>query len=165
MRIACKSIVIIGVLVATALTVSCSRGRSSAMTADSSSQKQAPSAIRYEDHIWAAGLAPPAGDLSRPKPASPQSPKDGAALFSAMNCDGCHASDGSGQVGPSLSDGRWRYGGRDEEIFASIFYGRPQGMPAYGGVVGQDGVWVLVSFLKSLPKPASVPTVSAPETH
>lgn len=60
----------------------------------------------------------------------------------------------------SLSDGRWRYGGRDAEIFNSIFYGCPKGMPAYGGVVGQDGVWMLVNYLKSLPQPDVVPTQS-----
>jgi cytochrome c oxidase cbb3-type subunit III len=160
MNTACKSMVIIGVLV---VTVSCGRERTAATTSEAASQKEAPPAIRYEDHIWAAGLPPPAGDLSRPEPSSPQSAKDGQALFSSMNCDGCHAGDASGQVGPSLSDGRWRYGGQDEEIFNSIFYGRPQGMPAYGGLLGQGGVWLLVSYLKSLPKPESVPTVSVPE--
>ncbi len=129
------------------------RQRNTAATANTGSQKEAPPTIRYEDHIWAAGLPPPAGELSRAEPDSPQSAKDGEALFSSMNCDGCHSSDGSGYVGPSLSDGRWRYGGRDEEVFDSIFYGRPRGMPAYGGLLGQGGVWLMVSFLKSLPKP------------
>lgn len=165
MNTACKSMVIIGVLVATQLTVSCGRERSAATTSNTASSNEAPPAIRYEDHIWAAGLPPPAGVLVPPEANGPQSPKDGEALFRSMNCDGCHAGDGSGQVGPSLSDGRWRYGGRDEEIFSSIFYGRPQGMPAYGGLLGQGGVWLLVSFLKSLPKPASVPTLSAPESQ
>jgi cytochrome c551/c552 len=77
-----------------------------------------------------------------------------------MNCDGCHGGAGSGWVGPSLADGRWRYGGGDAEIFNSIFYGRPKGMPAYGGVVGRDGTWKLVSYLKSLPSPDVVPTQS-----
>ena len=65
-----------------------------------------------------------------------------------------------GWVGPSLIDGRWRYGGEDEEIFASIFYGRPKGMPAYGGVTGEEGVWMLVSYLKSQSPPSVVPTTS-----
>jgi cytochrome c oxidase cbb3-type subunit 3 len=59
-----------------------------------------------------------------------------------------------------LADGRWRYGGRDEEIFSSIFYGRPKGMPAFGGVIGQDGIWLLVAYLKALPKPYLMPTES-----
>jgi cytochrome c len=85
-------------------------------------------------------------------------------LFASLNCDGCHGDAGTGWVGPSLADGRWRYGGRDEEIFSSIFYGRPRGMPAYGGVIGSEGVWMLVNYLKSLPKPNVVPTESWIET-
>ena len=153
---------LISVMIGTLLVVSCGRARNAATTADTANQTEAPPAIRYEDHIWAAGMPPPAGVLSPPRMTSVPDPKDGQALFDSMNCDGCHAGDGTGFVGPSLTDGRWRYGGRDEEIFSSIFYGRPKGRPAYGGLLGQGGVWMLVSYLKSLPKPQSVPTVSAP---
>jgi cytochrome c len=37
-------------------------------------------------------------------------------------------------------------------------------MPAYGGVIGSEGVWMLVNYLKSLPKPDVVPTESWIET-
>jgi cytochrome c oxidase cbb3-type subunit 3 len=86
--------------------------------------------------------------------------KNGALLFTTMNCDGCHGGDGAGWVGPSLSDGRWRYGGSDDEIFTSIYYGRPKGMPAFGGVLRSEGVWQLVSYIKSLPVPARESTES-----
>jgi len=154
-----------GIVIATLLMAACGRDQNAVPSSSSAAAaKEAPPALRYEDHIFAGGVAPPGGELPDPQASTAQSAKDGQALFSAMNCDGCHASDGSGQVGPSLSDGRWRYGGRDEEIFNSIFYGRPKGMPAYGGVLGQGGVWSVMAFLKSLQKPASVPTVSAPES-
>ena len=84
----------------------------------------------------------------------------GASLFASMNCDGCHGGGASGFAGPSLADGRWRYGGEDEEIFQSIFYGRPKGMPAFGGALGADGIWILVTYLQSLPVPDVVPTQS-----
>ena len=77
-----------------------------------------------------------------------------------MNCDGCHGGGAVGWVGPSLVDGRWRYGGSDEDIFTSIFYGRPKGMPAYGGVIGTAGVWMLVAYIKAQAVPAVVPTTS-----
>jgi cytochrome c len=70
-----------------------------------------------------------------------------------MNCDGCHGGGASGFAAPSLADGRWRYGDSEEEIFQSIYYGRPKGMPAFGGVLGADGIWILVTYLKSLPVP------------
>ena len=45
-----------------------------------------------------------------------------------MNCVGCH-SHGGGGMGPALMDGKWRYGGRIDQIAASISEGRPNGMP------------------------------------
>ncbi len=88
----------------------------------------------------------------------------GADLFASMNCDGCHGDGASGFAAPSLADERWRYGGADEEIFQSIYYGRPKGMPAFGGVLGADGIWILVTYLQSLPPPDGGSTQSW-ETH
>jgi cytochrome c len=111
------------------------------------------------DRIPAGGVQPAAGALRAPRPAQ-TSPEVGGNLFAAMNCDGCHGGGAIGWVGPSLVDGRWRYGGSDEEIFTSIFYGRPKGMPAYGGVIGTDGAWMLVAYIKAQALPAVVPTTS-----
>jgi cytochrome c len=115
--------------------------------------------VKAEDRIAAGGVLPAANALSAPRPANLK-PDAGAALFSSMNCDGCHGGGAIGWVGPSLIDGRWRYGGTDDEIFSSIFYGRPKGMPAYGGVIGTDGVWMLVAYIKAQAVPTFVPTTS-----
>jgi cytochrome c len=115
--------------------------------------------VKAEDRIPAGGVLPVANALSAPRPAK-MSPDAGATLFSSMNCDGCHGGGAIGWVGPSLVDGRWRYGGADDEIFTSIFYGRPKGMPAYGGVIGTEGVWMLVAYIKAQAVPAVVPTTS-----
>jgi len=117
-----------------------------------------PAGITYESHLAAGGNVPPGAALANPKSGNSAAAKAGEQMFSAMNCDGCHGGGGSGWVGPSLADGRWRYGGSDAEIFSSIYYGRPKGMPAFGGTVGIDGVWSLVTYLKSLPIPADVST-------
>ena len=117
-------------------------------------------AIRYEAHIAAGGVAPAAGQLVVPPARSASDVTAGQGLFSSMSCDGCHGGGALGWVGPSLVDGRWRYGGADQEIFQSIFYGRPKGMPAYGGVLGAEGVWMIVRYLKAQPVPAVVPTTS-----
>ncbi|HSE68610.1 MAG TPA: c-type cytochrome [Gemmatimonadales bacterium] len=111
------------------------------------------------DRIPVGGVQPPANALAAARPAKPDADA-GATLFGTMNCDGCHGGGAVGWVGPSLVDGRWRYGGSDEEIFTSIVYGRPKGMPAYGGVIGTDGVWSLVAYIKSQAVPAVVPTTS-----
>ncbi len=112
-----------------------------------------------QDRIPAGGVVPAANALSAARPAK-LNPEAGGNLFSAMNCDGCHGGGAVGWVGPSLVDGRWRYGGADEQIFSSIYYGRPKGMPAYGGVIGTDGVWMLVSYIKAQAVPPVVPTTS-----
>ncbi len=117
-----------------------------------------PSAIRYEANISAGGVNPAGVPLGNPHKGDLQSAQTGERLFSSMNCDGCHGGGALGSIGPSLVDGRWHYGGADEEVFHSIFYGRPKGMPAYGGLLGSQGVWLIVTYLKSQPVPNVVPT-------
>jgi cytochrome c oxidase cbb3-type subunit III len=119
-----------------------------------------PPAIRYESHVAAGGELPSGALPKDPKAGDPATIKAGETLFTAMNCDGCHGTGGSGWVGPSLADGRWRYGGADAAVFASIYYGRPKGMPAFGGKLGVDGVWTLVTYIKSLPVAPDIATES-----
>ena len=108
----------------------------------------------------AGDVGPSGGTLRNPHAGDVAVARSGALLFTAMNCDGCHGTDGSGWVGPNLGDGRWRYGGADAEVFSSIYYGRPRGMPAFGGTLGAEGVWTLVTYLRSLPAPPNVSTES-----
>jgi cytochrome c oxidase cbb3-type subunit 3 len=146
---------------AVGLVSACGRQGPPAASAELPSAAPAPPpAIRYESHLAAGGLLPPGGVLKNPHAGDPGVAKAGAALFIAMNCDGCHGGDASGNMGPNLADGRWRYGGADDEVFMSIYYGRPRGMPAFGGAVGADGVWTLITYLRSLTPPPNVPTES-----
>ena len=138
------------------LLAACGRHEVAAPTAAADN----PPAIQYEAHISAGGLPPRGSELNNPLRGDPAAAKNGATLFTAMNCDGCHAGEGSGWVGPNLADGRWRYGGADNEIFSSIYFGRPKGMPAFGGAMGSTAIWSIVAYLKSLPPPANVPTES-----
>ncbi len=118
-----------------------------------------PPAVRYDQHVFAGGVAPPAATLRNPYKGDRASAAQGERTFGVMNCDGCHGGGALGWVGPSLADGRWRFGGSDGPIFQSIYYGRPHGMPAYGGLLlSPDAVWKLVTYLQSLEPPADVPT-------
>ena len=76
--------------------------------------------------------------------------QDGKVLFQKMNCVYCHQFKGTGLIGPSLSNGQWRYGGRPAEIFKSIYEGRPQGMPAWGEAMPTDKIWQVVTYIVSL---------------
>jgi cytochrome c oxidase cbb3-type subunit 3 len=120
-----------------------------------------PLAVAQESYLRAGGSEPPGGKLSNPLTSNnSQAVKDGEKLFSMMNCDGCHGGGALGWVGPSLVDGRWRYGGADGELYYSIFYGRPQGMPAYGGTLSPDAIWRIITYLRAQPVPTNVPTES-----
>ncbi|MBC7897573.1 MAG: c-type cytochrome [Cytophagaceae bacterium] len=115
-------------------------------------------AISYDQHI-AAGERTPTGDtLANPSSGSAEAKAMGEKLFAAMNCEGCHGTGATGFAAPSLVDGRWRYGGADAALFHSVFYGRPRGMPAYGGLMDQDAIWQVITYLTSQPIPAVVPT-------
>jgi mono/diheme cytochrome c family protein len=122
---------------------------------------QAVPATRHEARVFAGGVTPPAGTdpaLENPFRGDRQSAAEGERTFGAMNCDGCHGGGAVGWVGPSLRDGRWRYGGSDSEIFQSIYYGQAHGMPAYGGLLPAGAIWKVVTYLQLLEPPANVPT-------
>jgi mono/diheme cytochrome c family protein len=115
---------------------------------------------RHEGRVFAGGLMPPTERISNSEERSPKAAEEGATLFTSMNCDGCHGGGAVGAVGPSLTDGRWRYGGADADIYRSIAEGRPKGMPSFGGALQPAMIWRLVAYIKSLPPPKDVSTES-----
>jgi len=147
-----------GLLVATA-SVSCG-GRPAPGGGGAGSGAPAPPSVRYPEYVSAGGIAPRADSMVNPLEGDSAAARQGERLFSSMNCDGCHGGGALGFVGPSLVDGRWRYGGGDGAVYQSIFYGRPHGMPAYGGLLSDATIWQLVTYLRAQPVPAVVPTVA-----
>jgi cytochrome c oxidase cbb3-type subunit III len=115
---------------------------------------------RHDDRVFAGGLMPPAERVVNTEAHNAKAADEGATLFTSMNCDGCHGGGAVGAVGPSLTDGRWRYGGADADIYRSIAEGRPKGMPSFGGALQPAMIWRLVAYIKSLPPPKDVPTES-----
>jgi len=108
--------------------------------------------------VSAGGNLPPAAEVTNPIASDSATVVDGGKIFSMMNCDGCHGGGATGWVGPSLVDGRWRYGGTDGALFHSIYYGRPRGMPAYGGVMSPGAIWKVIVYIRAQPVPSVVPT-------
>ncbi len=111
--------------------------------------------IRFVEHsaYIRAGLGgpnPAALRLRSPFDRDPQVTAVGAQLYHSYNCIDCHGMDGSGAMGPSLADGRWRFGGTPSEVFESIYQGRPDGMPAWGGRISDADIWRLVAYVRSL---------------
>jgi cytochrome c oxidase cbb3-type subunit 3 len=75
---------------------------------------------------------------------------EGRQLFNRMNCSGCHGDHAGGGMGPSLRDVDWLYGNDDAQILSTIAEGRAHGMPAWGSKLGDDQMWKLVTYIKSL---------------
>jgi cytochrome c oxidase cbb3-type subunit 3 len=73
----------------------------------------------------------------------------GQRWYAWFNCGGCHFHGGGG-MGPPLMDEQWRYGGRKEDIVATILQGRPNGMPAWEGKITEQQAWQLAAYVKSL---------------
>lgn len=80
----------------------------------------------------------------------PEAQKIGGRLF-ANYCTACHGSDAGGARGfPNLRDGDWLYGGTPEAVKTSIANGRMGAMPAWGAVVGADGVKQVTAYVEKL---------------
>lgn len=91
-----------------------------------------------------------ASRLHNPYGAETGAIEEGRFLYIRMNCAYCHAFDGTGGMGPDLTDNQWRYGSSDADVFETIYRGRAQGMPAWGNVLTEDQIWKLVSYVRSL---------------
>lgn len=88
----------------------------------------------------------------------------GMTYYNRFNCVGCHAPNGAGGMGPSLSNSTFIYGGEPENIFLSILQGRPAGMPAWGMLLPDHVIWDLVAYIRSISKEPAGPwgkTISA----
>ncbi|HKN68886.1 MAG TPA: c-type cytochrome [Gemmatimonadaceae bacterium] len=110
-----------------------------------------PTFIQHPEHIQ-PGLSLRGGfaTLTNPFQGDAARIKEGGVLFVSYNCMDCHGADGSGAMGPSLADGRFHFGGTAGEVFQSIYEGRPDGMPAWGGRIPDDQIWRLVAYVQSL---------------
>ncbi len=76
--------------------------------------------------------------------------KMGMRLF-ANNCAQCHGADSGGAYGfPNLRDDDWLYGGDAATIKATLVNGRQAVMPAWGSVIGDEGIADVTQYVLSL---------------
>jgi cytochrome c oxidase cbb3-type subunit 3 len=95
------------------------------------------------------GLPMPEPPMSSPYQENAYGIAEGKRLYSAFNCNGCHAMGGGG-IGPALMDDKWIYGSAPDQIYSSISQGRPDGMPTFGSRVPSQQIWQLVAYVQSL---------------
>jgi cytochrome c oxidase cbb3-type subunit 3 len=94
-----------------------------------------------------AGLNP---NMQNPLANDPDAVQRGMRDFDSFNCSGCHAANGGGGMGPSLSNDIWIYRSSPANIYLTIVQGRPAGMPAWGAMLPDRTVWELVSYIQSI---------------
>lgn len=102
--------------------------------------------------------------LKSPVDDDPQAIQRGMKYFATFNCVGCHAPNGAGGMGPSLSGRPLTYGAEPAQIYLTIYQGRPHGMPAWGAMLPDNIIWDLVAYVRNLgrqPKQSWGDTVSA----
>ena len=76
--------------------------------------------------------------------------KMGMRMF-GNNCAQCHGSDAKGAYGfPNLTDDDWIYGGTPEAIKATLINGRQAAMPAWGAILGDQGITETTAYVMSL---------------
>lgn len=96
--------------------------------------------------LYARYLAMDLKDVAR----DPEARAMGERLF-LNDCAQCHGSDAGGSKGfPNLRDTDWLYGGAPERIRESITNGRNGIMPAFGPILGDEGVRNVAAYVRSL---------------
>jgi len=115
--------------------------------------------VAHNEHMI-AGLVVPRDTLALRNPfeGNAREIATGAKLYVSYNCVDCHGADGSGAMAPAFVDGRWHLGGSPAEVYESIYQGRPDGMPAWGGLIDRASVWRLVTYVRSLERGKDVAT-------
>jgi cytochrome c oxidase cbb3-type subunit III len=98
----------------------------------------------------APGASPSRPAIKNPAQGDSQATNRGMQYFVNFNCNGCHADNGGGGMGPSLSNNIFSYGSEPENIYLSIHQGRPNGMPAWGAVLPDAVIWDLVTYIGKL---------------
>ena len=96
-------------------------------------------------------------NIESPVADDPGAAQRGMDYYNQFNCIGCHAPNGAGGMGPSLSNATFLYGSEPENIFLTILQGRPRGMPAWGAVLPDHIIWDLVAYIKSISKDPAAP--------
>lgn len=74
----------------------------------------------------------------------------GQATFNAM-CAPCHKPDGSGLIGPNLTDSAWLHGGSNASIYKTITEGVPdKGMQAWLPTLGPEKTLAVTAYVLTL---------------
>lgn len=77
--------------------------------------------------------------------------REGSAIFE-KNCAICHKADGSGEVGPNLTDNAWIYGYDIKNVFKTVSKGTSGGMEPWSRKLNPVQIQQVSSFLINMPE-------------
>lgn len=77
----------------------------------------------------------------------------GKVLFE-KNCTTCHRIDGSGDIGPNLTDKNWIYGFDIKDVFKTVKNGTAKGMPSHSEKLNPVQTQQVASYVLTLPETA-----------
>jgi cytochrome c oxidase cbb3-type subunit III len=96
-----------------------------------------------------APVAPTSSSMSDAYEYNAYAVSEGARLYNAYNCVGCHAHGGGG-MGVPLIDKEWLYGYSPTDIYKTIVEGRSNGMPSFRGKIPDYQVWQIVAYVRAM---------------
>ena len=92
----------------------------------------------------------------------PRAVEDGKKTFTTI-CVACHKADGSGSVGPNLTDRYWLHGNSPQAIYGAVMTGfQEKGMPPWGAQLGPQRTRDVVAFVLAI-RNSEVPNGKAPQ--
>jgi cytochrome c oxidase cbb3-type subunit 3 len=88
------------------------------------------------------------------KDAKTEPKANGAALYAAQKCGGCHGPDGKGKIKgvPDFSDPAWQKKTTDAAMTEQIKKGKLPKMPAYEGKLSDAEIKALIGYIRSFAK-------------
>jgi cytochrome c oxidase cbb3-type subunit 3 len=113
----------------------------------------APTSVPTTSFIPGSGTPPPEDPHEGDFRHDPNRIAEGKRLYTWYNCGGCHFN-GAGGIGPALMDDQWTYGNRIDQIYASIYQGRPNGMPSWGEKLADAEIWEIAAYVLNLAETA-----------
>ena len=93
---------------------------------------------------------------------TPAGIEEGKKTFTTI-CVACHKADGSGSVGPNLTDASWLHGTKPTQPYSAGMTGfQDKAMPPWGPQIGEKRTREVVAFVLSI-KNTNVPGGKAPQ--
>ncbi|MBK7859897.1 MAG: c-type cytochrome [Archangiaceae bacterium] len=92
----------------------------------------------------------------------PHAVAEGQKVFTTI-CVACHKADGSGNVGPNLTDRYWIHGNKPTNLYQAVMTGfQDKGMPPWGPQLGPERTRDVTAFVISIQN-TNVPNGKAPQ--